>query len=165
MRSRSGTRRTSRADVWPTLSGASRPTCQNHATSIFPANIDFLLVYATKCVAEVGRGAHRGRTPGQPLAGRPVLPVKNDTASTCFRKSWASSSSTLRERSVCRRRCRLWQEWDAGHVARCTLCRRGRKLCGKIWARVRTSNSARIASYVVGGRVGMGGTLWLVRAG
>ena len=60
------------------------------------ANIDFLLVYAAKCERGVGRGAHRGRTPGQPLAGRPVLPVKNNTASACLQKSWTLSSSTPR---------------------------------------------------------------------
>ena len=63
---------------------------------VCPANIDFLLVYAAKCERGVGRGAHRGRTPGQPLAGRPVLPVKNNTASTCLQKSWTLSSSTPR---------------------------------------------------------------------
>ena len=63
---------------------------------VCPANIDFLLVYAAKCERGVGRGAHRGRTHGQPLAGRPVLPVKNNTASTCLQKSWTLSSSTPR---------------------------------------------------------------------
>ena len=77
MRSRSGTRRTSRADVWPTLSGTSRPTHQKqYKVNVFLVNIDFLVVDAAKCVAGMGRGAHRARTSVQPKAGGRALPIK-----------------------------------------------------------------------------------------
>ena len=84
MCSRSGTRRTSRRDAWPTLSGTigavsgtSRPTHQKqYKVNVFLLNIDFLVVGAAKCVAGMGRGAHRARTFGRTLVGGPALPVK-----------------------------------------------------------------------------------------
>ena len=70
MRKRSGTRRTSRADAWATISGKARPTCQKqYSASVSPEIMDAIVVYAAECLT-MGRGAHR-------------------------------------ERSVCRRRCRM----------------------------------------------------------
>ena len=108
--SRNGTRRTSRADVGPTGRGTSRPTRQNQYKVIvfLLVNIDFLLVDAAKCVAGVGRGAHRARTSGQPQAGPRVLPDKNPTKSMCVLPTLTFFLSTLRNAK---------EEWDAAHIA------------------------------------------------
>ena len=59
MRSRSGTRRTSRVDAWATISGKARPTCQKrYSVNVFPEIMGAIVVYAAKRI-RMGRGAHR----------------------------------------------------------------------------------------------------------
>ena len=104
MCSRSGTRRTSRRDAWPTLSGTSRLTWQKpiQRRRVF-VTLDSLVVDAAKRVAQMGRGAHCAGTPGQPYAGRPVLPIKKQFNVERRRFSCHPRFSRRRPREMCSR--------------------------------------------------------------
>ena len=107
---RNGTRCTSRAYVWPTVSGWSRPTHKNNTKSTFFLSALTFLSSTLRNVWQEWDAVHIARARlANPKRVVAPYPSKHNTKSTLFSSTLTFLSSPLRNAQ---------QEWDAAHIAR-----------------------------------------------